>query len=135
MQQQGTGRSDANALLQRVHEGMEVYDLEDEKLGEVDQVYFGEVSTTADEFGMGSATEGSTYTGTTGDSLLHDLAEVFDADEDLPETVRGRLLRQGFIRIEGGLFGSDRYIMPDQIASVSKDAVRLSVHRDNLIKR
>jgi hypothetical protein len=33
------------------------------------------------------------------------------------------------------LFAADRYVLPDQIAGVSGDRVRLKVSRDELIKR
>jgi hypothetical protein len=44
-------------------------------------------------------------------------------------------LRHGFIRINAsGLFTSDRYAMPDQIASVADDRITLRVAREDLMK-
>ncbi len=68
------------------------------------------------------------------DTLVDNLAEAFAGDEELPEAVRGRLLRHGYIRIDtSGLFASNRFAMPDQIESVSDDCVRLRVAKDELI--
>jgi hypothetical protein len=64
------------------------------------------------------------------------LTEIFAANDELPEELRSRLLRHGYIRIDGsGLFASDYYVISDQIASVSKDRLQLNVLRDQLIKR
>jgi hypothetical protein len=53
----------------------------------------------------------------------------------VPETLRERLLRQGFLRIDStSLFAADRYVMPDQIVDVSEGRVTLRVTRDELIK-
>jgi hypothetical protein len=53
----------------------------------------------------------------------------------VPETLRERLLRQGFLRIDStGLFAADRYVMPDQIADVSEGRITLRVTHDELIK-
>lgn len=38
----------------------------------------------------------------------------------------------GFIKLSTGLLRSDRYIMPDQIASVTADKVHLNVALDEL---
>jgi len=67
-------------------------------------------------------------------SLITDIAEAFRGD-DLPETVRARLLHDGFVRMDAeGLFNADRYILPDQIAGVSGDKVTLNVTKDELVK-
>jgi hypothetical protein len=69
------------------------------------------------------------------DSLIDNIAEVFAPDE-LPEEVRERLFQQGFVRIDSaGLFAADRYVTPDQIMSVSGDALTLNVSKDELLKR
>jgi hypothetical protein len=67
--------------------------------------------------------------------LVESIAKVFEPDK-LPETLRDRLLRHGFIRVNGaGLFNADRYILPDQIASVSDKTVRLKISQSDLIKQ
>jgi hypothetical protein len=127
------GEPQANRLLQQIREDMDVYDVDGNRIGEVEDVYFGEVSGAADARGQGPATTQGAYR--ENDTWLHDLAEVFAGEEDLPEVLRARLLREGFLRLDAsGLLAADRYVLPDQIASVSADGVRLRVRRDELIK-
>jgi len=63
------------------------------------------------------------------------VARAISPRDQVPETLRQRLLRHGFLRIDStGLFAADRYVMPAQIADVSEDHVTLQVTRDELIK-
>jgi hypothetical protein len=124
-----------NPLLERIQEDMAVYDRAGDKIGEVEEIYLGSVGEDAVAEGRGPATVYDPDPPGT-HSFVHDLVEVFTGDDELPEVVRNRLLRHGFIRIDGsGLFGSDYYVMPDQIASVSQEGVQLNVSRDELIER
>lgn len=67
--------------------------------------------------------------------LVVDIAEAF-APDDLPQVLRDRLLREGYIRLDTkGLFAADRYILPDQIVSASGDELQLNVSKDELMKR
>jgi hypothetical protein len=112
---------------------MPVCDHDGEEFGRVREVFLGAVSdkTNQDEVGPVTAPE----RGWRDDTLVDNLAEIF-ADEPLPEVLRDRLLREGFVRIDShGLFASDAFALPDQIESVSGDCVRLRVARDELIKR
>jgi hypothetical protein len=121
-----------DALL-HIREDMEVYDANNKMVGTVEDVYLGGSSDEALARGEGPATMRDPDLA--GDSLFEDIAEVF-APDDLPEVLRARLLREGFIRIDGaGLFAADRYVTPSQIASVSGDRVMLKATRDQLIKR
>jgi hypothetical protein len=127
-------KSTHNTILNQVHEGMRVYDREGEEIGNVRRVFLGAVSDEMHERGKGPATAPDPEM--RDDSLIDNLAEAFSADDPLPEALRGRLLRQGFIRIDTeGLFASDRYATPDQIESVSDDTVRLNLMKDDLIER
>jgi hypothetical protein len=55
------------------------------------------------------------------------MAELFGSD-DLPGELRERLLMHGFIKIDSArIFGADRYVISDQIASVEGNAVHLKV--------
>ncbi len=122
-------------ILKQVREGMMVYDQEGKKVGKVKEIYLGAVSDEVNEQGIGPAT--AYDPDIREDSLLDNIAEAFAAaDDKLPKVLRNRLLHHGFIRINStGLFASDRYALPDQIASISDDGVYLSVLRDELIKR
>lgn len=86
---------------------MEVYDPNDQKVGRVTFIQFGNPEGTRDQA----------------------------LDGDLPEVMQNRLWQHGFIRIEGdGLLAPKYYAMPDQIAKLSSGHVVLSVPRDELIK-
>jgi hypothetical protein len=127
-------KSTRNTILDQIHEGMHVHDSHGDDIGTVLKVFFGAVSDEMHERGKGPATAPDPEMRE--DSLVDNLAEAFSADEPLPEALRGRLLRQGFIRIDtAGLFASDRYATPDQIESVSDDTVRLNLSKDDLIER
>ncbi len=137
-------------ILMKIHEGMKVYDRDDEELGVVDRVYFGTVSEESQARGEGPAST----TRADAPGMADDPGEVFGMAGEDPaaidfafgggispsETsgseVRELLLRHGFIRINSrGLFASDRYVMPDQIATVSGDRVRLKMSKDELRDR
>jgi hypothetical protein len=123
-----------NTILNQVQQGMHVCDSNGDDIGTVRQVFLGAVSDKTHERGGGPATAPDPG-GRHDDSLIDNLAEAFSPDDPLPEALRGRLLRQGFIRIDtAGLFASDRYAMPDQIESVSDDCVRLRLTKDELIE-
>ena len=122
-------------ILEQVREKMAVYDLGGEKIGTVADVYLGSVSDMADTRGEGSAVAYEPDIPGKG-SLAADIAGVFSSDDELPDVLRSRLLRHGFIRIDSaGLFAVDCYAMPDQIASVSGDRIDLNVLQDELIEK
>ena len=67
------------------------------------------------------------------DSLV--MAEAFGREE-VPEPLRSQLLRDGYLHLDAkGLFASNRYILPEQIARMTADGVQLNVTKDALIKR
>jgi hypothetical protein len=96
------------SLLIGVREGMPVYDSDDRKVGMVKYVQFPNESGDADAQG----------------AYL----------PNVPGDIRARLLSEGFVQTEGGLFSPDRYIMPHQILDVRDDHLRLNVLKDALIK-
>src|SRR5687767_13413654 len=119
-------------LLQSVREGMKVYDSSGAEIGAVEYVKLSDENPATPEAETVTAS-GQTGAGRT--TLFDAVADAFRAD-DLPETLQGRLLRNGFLRMDAaGLFKADRYILPEQIASVTADGVRLNVSRDQLISR
>ena len=119
-------------VLQRVREGMAVYDVDGQRVGVVDYVFLGAASEQTLERGEGPAT--APDPSDRPNSLVDDLVTVF-APDNLPEELKERLRRNGFLRIDAdGLFAPDRYVMPDQVARVDEH-VHLSVQRAALIKR
>lgn len=118
-----------SSSLRFVEQGMRVFDREHHEIGKVDWVQFGDDDPETPEV------EASGPSGRRDDATLIDvLARAFTAD-NVPEEVRDRLVHQGFVRIDAdGLFAADRYVMPEQIASVSGDGMTLNVSKDQLIK-
>jgi hypothetical protein len=112
--------------IAQVHEGMDVVDASGDKIGTVEMVKMGDPQ--APTIGAGA----DTY-----ESMTDRSATVFgwDKEPDLPPQLAAHLLRVGFIKIDStGLFAKDRYVAADRIASVSTDAIRLTVNKDGLAK-
>ncbi|MBI5668552.1 MAG: hypothetical protein HZC41_11150 [Chloroflexi bacterium] len=116
-------------VMAQIREGMTVYDRTGAAIGKVSFVRFGDENPHQ----PGPETVTGSRVDNYGSSLVEEIAEVFN-DDDLPETLRDRLLRHGFIRIDAGLLALDRFALPDQIAGVDGDGVRLRVTDDELIK-
>jgi len=123
-----------NPQLEQIHEGMEVYDPQENKIGTVERVYFGSASEEVLDRGGGPMTAPDP-TPRESDSLIDNLAEAIAGADDIPETLANRLRRHGFIRIDPGMLQSDLYAMPDQIARVDGERVVLSVPKDKLLER
>jgi hypothetical protein len=133
MAKPGFQAGQANHILTQVYEGMTVYSRTGDKIGTVEYVCLGELTEAADEHGQELATPPvlGGYEG----SLIEDFTRTIVLPEQVPDILRDRLLRHGFIRINSaGLFAADRCVMPDQIASVSDDGVTLRVSRNELMK-
>lgn len=121
------------AVLDQIREGMTVYDSERNDIGTVDAVYFGAVSDEELTEGTIPATATS-HRDPSDNTFVEALADVFDPRDRVPDELAERLRYNGYIRIDGGWFGADRYIMPDQITSVSDEGVYLNTHRQHLIQ-
>jgi hypothetical protein len=128
-----TGR---HSILTQIHKGMHVHDVRDQHIGSVAFVHFGAASETQQELGVGPASPTvADNPRMRDDSLIDNIAEAF-APNEVPQELQRKFLVSGYIRLDtSGLFASDRFISPDQIAGVSGDTVQLSVNRDQLVKR
>jgi hypothetical protein len=120
-----------NLALTQVYEGMCVYDRTGRKLGTVEAVYLGELAwpdaEDAQELMTGSVRKPREF------SLIEDFARAIS--ERVSDSLRERLLRHGFIRIDSlRPFALDHYAMPHQIDRVSDDRVMLRVQGNELIK-
>ena len=118
-------------VLRDIHEGMRVFDASHKEIGRVDWVQFGNDNPTTED------AEASTTGGMEkrDDTFIDNMVDAFRVD-DLPEAVRQRLMMQGFIRIDAeGIFAADRYVLPEQISSVSGDELMLKVDKVELMKR
>ena len=121
-----------NNLLSKVHKGMKVYDQAQNEIGKVEYVQFGDedpLKPGPETATVSRAQRNQEYT------LVHDIANAFQTD-DLPDTLKERLMRYGFIRLDAsGLFNADRYIFPNQIKSVDGNRVTLNVGKAELVQR
>jgi hypothetical protein len=115
----------SDRLPQRTSEGMIVQDSAGEVVGTIQVVYFGGASDEAIQ------------------KALHSEAGENDLSK-LPEELGARLMRQGYIIVEGpDLSGAKRYVGPEEIDGVFseqiddavQDVVRLRVTRDELLNR
>ena len=132
MRQNEGGQS--RSIMSMVRTGMAVYDANGDHIGKVEDLYFGADADASLLDASGAATTGMART-TRGGGVLDDLLRAVFADDRLPETLRNRLMNEGFIQIEPGtLLGGDMFATPDQIAGVTTDGVRLSIERKQLIQ-
>jgi hypothetical protein len=119
------------SILHTIHNGMEVMDDTGNVIGTVQQVYLGEME--AQGISEGSPTD--ELKPNAARTLTENLARVFTVDEsNMPQELRERLLHDGYIRMDSGLIHLPRYILPENIATVTPDEVVLNVERDALIK-
>jgi len=119
-------------LPSTLHVGMKVYDSRRKPIGTIDDLKFPENEIDPD---VEPAELDASDRNTRPDTLLGAVAEAFGREE-IPEPLRSRLLREGYIRLDtAGLLAKDRYILPSQIATASGDEVMLNVEKDELIKR
>ncbi len=119
-----------DTLPNEIRIGMDVYDNKNVHIGRIDDLKFPENAGDPDV--VPADIDG---TDRRPDTLLDTVAEAFRGEE-LPEALRDRLLREGYIRLDAdGLFAADRYVLPSQIESAGADRVVLNVDSDALIKR
>jgi hypothetical protein len=120
----------ADDLLAQVREGMEVFDADGRQVGTVQDLYLGAVG--------GSSRSTEPATAGDGGEALDDLGDVLGAvdsrEGDMPETVRNRLRREGYVRIDPGLLGGSRYALRGQVQAVRGDRVELNARMADLIK-
>jgi hypothetical protein len=112
--------------IEMVRDGMKVVDSEGKNVGKVEFVKMGDA---------GAVTEQGNEPQNTG--LIGNIAQAVgsDPEPDVPGPMRARLLRSGYVKIDGGFFfGTDRYVSPDQIANVQGDTVHLRAMKDELVK-
>ena len=111
---------------------MPVDDHDGHEIGRVANVYLGADEKRVSE-GRGPATV--SVTEGRGLSPIDRLATLFSPGDRLPEELRERLQRHGFIRIDArGIFTSDCFALPDQIDSVVDGRVKLAASREELIQ-
>ena len=119
-------------ILGQIYKGMAVHDQTGHMIGTVEYVYLGEVAESPEDWGYHERIP-TVLTSPEG-SLIEEFAKAILLTEQVSDIWRERLLSYGFIRINSsGLFTSDRYVLPSQIAGVAGDRVLLYVDRDELL--
>lgn len=109
-------------IINQVREGMRVVDVTGEDLGTVELVQMGDPEAV-----------------TVQDDALHEpgdvIRDVFGVGEpDVPEPLRSRLLRSGYVKIDGpGWIDTDRYVTADVIGGITGETVTLTVAKDHLL--
>jgi hypothetical protein len=127
-----TGGDQGSAVLAQVHEGMAVFNNARKRIGTVEAVFLGTASEEERELGTGPATADDPRT--PGSTLGRTFAEIFDPT-DIPDTVANRLRYSGFIRVDSpGLFAADRFVTPEEIASVTSEGVFLRTDKADRIE-
>ena len=121
-----------DTLPRDIRIGMTVYDSAHHAIGKVEDFKFSENEDNPD---VQPADIDGTDRRNGRESILTAVAEAFGAEE-IPEALRDRLLREGYIRLDTkGLLAKDRFILPSQIASTVGDEIMLNVDKDQLVKQ
>jgi hypothetical protein len=99
---------DIHEMLSGIPEGTPVLDRNHNKIGKVKYILLGDEA---------------------GQDPIAKPAEFYD----LPTEVQLRLTRNGFLQIDCGFFAPDCFAIPEQIAELTDDGVRLKVLRESLL--
>jgi hypothetical protein len=116
-------RAPGERPMERIREGMRVVDAAGEEIGTVEFVQMGD--SQAVTLGADAGDE----------DRIVERGDTFDwGDEpDLPESLRARLMRTGFIKVDvKGLFTGSRYVATEEIDSVAGETVTLAITRDQM---
>lgn len=119
-----------NQRLNQAKEGMTVFDLNRDRIGTVAYVRL----SAEDPQTPGAETVTADQPADNRPALVEELAEALNGDQEFPDEVRQYLLRNGFIRVNAGLFQADFYIAGNQISDVTGDHIYLKVLADSLIR-
>ncbi len=119
-------------LLKQIHEDVDVYDAQDNKIGRVAYVYMGSEGATPDaveETDLKPDLPGVVASPKEGMAMLPDE----DALDSLPHDMRNRLLMQGYVKVKRMLLIPDAVVMAEHIEHVTPDRVTLNISKDALI--
>jgi len=113
-------------LLEYVEEGMTVFDRLGKRIGKVKMAYHG-----ANSLFYG---EQAPLVTDVDETLVPEDVRASLPPERVGAMMRQKLFRTGFLKIHTGLLTADRYVLPDQIQSVTGDHIFLSVDKDETLK-
>lgn len=130
-----------NNILMKIREGSKVVDKNHKEIGRVDDVFLGEVAQATRDQAAGPSTsiessaDEETYApnfafgGAVG--MKDDLGE---AEGGASETIRNRLLRNGYVHVDTGLFSTDKVVLTEQIKDVEEEKLVLNVSAEQLLR-
>jgi hypothetical protein len=112
--------------LEQVQAGMHVVDAAGEDVGRVDFVQMGDPQ--ADTTAGNEARESGAFE-------LVAKALGGKGEPDVPEPLRSRLVREGYLKLDGAnLLDADRYVPAEYVRTVAQDRVQLNVSREALAR-
>ncbi len=144
-----------HTALITIREGMTVYDSEGEKLGDIEFIRFGdEILNNADietreaegaEGGKMIAVPAAGVTGVAGATtgtgagypagsypVFPVILEDFPGINELPEEMRERLSRYGYLKIDTSILADDYYVLLYEVAEVTEDSVKLGIPKEDV---
>ena|SRR5579859_3989290 len=129
------GSIDNEVFVSQAQKGMTVYDVNQELLGTVSDVFTGSseeydpAPVEVPAMGLPSQPTISTL-GTIGGT-----GHARDFENEFPAHVRAALSRQGCIKVKGGgVFGPVWYVTPDQINAITAEKISLKVPGREVIR-
>jgi hypothetical protein len=118
-------------LLTQAQKGMRVYDLNQEFLGTVMDVFVGK----AEEFNPSLVEMPVGGGGQPVGSVIGGAGSASDFENEFPKHVRSALSRQGCLKVRGGgIFGPVWYVTPEQIGTIANDQINLNVPGREVIR-
>lgn len=125
-----------NNVLMQIQEGTKVYDCEQVEIGLVDDVFLGSTDSGAISVNESNYMQTFMFGGSIG---IGDVEPVHTSSSDsYPAAkyplVRDRMMRDGFVYINTGMFTRNRVALPEQIEKVEERRVILKVSKDELLK-
>ena len=114
--------------LTNIREDMTVVDKDNNKIGKVADVHFGDEDPTK----PGAETNTPNTDKVQPESWVMDIAEALYGNDTMPEELKARFARYGYIKVDRGLFSSDRYATLDSVTAVNEDTVHLGIDKDEL---
>lgn len=119
-----------NDLLAQIKEGMDVVDVDGDKVGSVRFVHMADIND-ADNVGAEGQDPNQGFLDLVPDDS-GDGGGLLDAI-GLGDRVTERMERSGYVRIDAsGLFSGQKYVQPNQIGGVEGDTVRLTIDKDQI---
>ena len=114
----------------QIKEGMTVYTPDNEKLGTVEYVQYGDEDPGHP--GIETVTSGHMDSGSP--SIIRAFARGLTGDEHLPAEIRANLMRYGYFRLKtGNLFESDYFVPFNLVQDVVGENIHIEATKDNLI--